>query len=344
MNLNFFNTDRGGRMAGCSLHDAFPDKKKQSSRHSARTEERRKTKGPALSFLKASDENQVLDPDRLFQTALPPAEKLGQGFPDQISRSLKEGFLAEPDEAMKEIANSLVNQHVDDVIGQKARSTLPDPKKLRVVDAVSSGDGEDIPSYFGKSDKEETSYGLLQGRGDDTEGYADYSSMKHDNPGYILQKDFMKQSETFSKTHALHTRRRKGRDVVFQGHGQGDREDTGPRASRPSLLHRRTGPQYNTYRPPAQHRPAYAIYGSNGIEGFENQEEEAEAEPYTNAKRTPGLSRSDRDVIMKKLDLLFARMEGFETIRNENTNTEITMFIICGLFLLFSLETLRKFQ
>ena len=344
MNLNFFNTDRGGRMAGCSLHDAFPDKKKQSSRHTARTEERRKTKGPALSFLKASDENQVLDPDRLFQTALPPAEKLGQGFPDQISRSLKEGFLAEgggDEEVTKEIANSLVNQHVDDVIGQKARSTLPDPKKLRLVDPVSSGDGEDIPSYFGKSDKEETSYGLLQGRGGDTEGYADYSSMKHDNPGYVLQKDFMKQSETFSKTHALHTSRRKGSDAVFQGHGQGDRKDTGPRASRPSLLHRRTGPQYNTYRPPAQHRPAYAIYGN---EGFETQEEAEAEEPYTNAKRSPGLSRSDRDVIMKKLDLLFARMEGFETIRNENTNTEITMFIICGLFLLFSLETLRKFQ
>jgi hypothetical protein len=56
------------------------------------------------------------------------------------------------------------------------------------------------------------------------------------------------------------------------------------------------------------------------------------------------MSNDDKILLQKKIDTLFARLESMECQSGENVNTEIALFILSGLFLLFGLETLRKFR
>lgn len=58
---------------------------------------------------------------------------------------------------------------------------------------------------------------------------------------------------------------------------------------------------------------------------------------------TSFLNSEDHSTMVKKLDLLFARLEDLESRENANGHIEVTMFILSGLFLLFGIETLRKF-
>ena len=143
-------------MSGCSLEDAFPDGGGRSSRISRKEERKRAEKcpGPALSFLKAQGQDEQ-DPDRL-SPPLPPVERLKGS----------EGF-----------TGNLVGQRVNDVIGQKARNTLPTARKEDV---------SPTPAYFGKS---------LESSPSVSEEFADFSSSVQDNPGYLLgpkpQTDFL---------------------------------------------------------------------------------------------------------------------------------------------------------
>jgi hypothetical protein len=52
----------------------------------------------------------------------------------------------------------------------------------------------------------------------------------------------------------------------------------------------------------------------------------------------------DQSSLQKKVDTLFARLETMEHEHTEFASTEIALFILSGLFLLFGLETLRKFR
>jgi hypothetical protein len=54
--------------------------------------------------------------------------------------------------------------------------------------------------------------------------------------------------------------------------------------------------------------------------------------------------RDDQELLHKKIDTLFARLESMECQNSEFASTEIALFILSGLFLLFGLETLRKFK
>jgi hypothetical protein len=55
-------------------------------------------------------------------------------------------------------------------------------------------------------------------------------------------------------------------------------------------------------------------------------------------------SKDEKETLLKKLDTLFARLEELETKRNEYAHAEVTLFILSGLFLLFSLDSMRKFR
>jgi len=46
----------------------------------------------------------------------------------------------------------------------------------------------------------------------------------------------------------------------------------------------------------------------------------------------------DHKVVSKKLDLLFSRLDDLESRRGENTQTEILLFVMSGLFVLFSMD------
>jgi len=58
---------------------------------------------------------------------------------------------------------------------------------------------------------------------------------------------------------------------------------------------------------------------------------------------TSFVGTEEHSTLVKKLDVLFARLEDLESRENANGHIEITMFILSGLFLLFGIETLRKF-
>ena len=53
-------------------------------------------------------------------------------------------------------------------------------------------------------------------------------------------------------------------------------------------------------------------------------------------------SNEEKTALLRKLDTLFARLDDIESKRNENSNAEITLFIVSGLILMFGLETVRK--
>jgi hypothetical protein len=66
--------------------------------------------------------------------------------------------------------------------------------------------------------------------------------------------------------------------------------------------------------------------------------------PATSSKSDDSFSKEEKETLLKKLDTLFARLEELETKRNEYAHAEVTLFILSGLFLMFSLETMRKFR
>ena len=51
---------------------------------------------------------------------------------------------------------------------------------------------------------------------------------------------------------------------------------------------------------------------------------------------------SEPSVLAKKIDLLFSRLDDLESRRGENTQTEILMFVMSGLFVLFSMDILTR--
>lgn len=51
---------------------------------------------------------------------------------------------------------------------------------------------------------------------------------------------------------------------------------------------------------------------------------------------------NDSTTIQKKLDTLFARLDDLETRRGENTQTEILLFVMSGLFVLFGMDIVTR--
>ena len=186
-------------MSGCSLQEAFPDTAKQSGQ-TARKEERAKAKrcaGPALTFLKAGDQESEFgskDPDRQHMTPLPPSEKMEgrqayvtkkaiEGYTKRGPSRVSEGFSNQDYGAIlvSEVgddAKNLMEQRIDDVIGQKSRKSLPRSASAasQLPDFENTQYGNPVPSYFGKGLSDPAS-----------EGWADYSTSMSDNPGYQIQ-------------------------------------------------------------------------------------------------------------------------------------------------------------
>ena len=50
----------------------------------------------------------------------------------------------------------------------------------------------------------------------------------------------------------------------------------------------------------------------------------------------------DQQLIQKKLDTLFARLDDLETRKGENTQTEILLFVMSGLFVIFGMDIISK--
>lgn len=62
----------------------------------------------------------------------------------------------------------------------------------------------------------------------------------------------------------------------------------------------------------------------------------------TYPKETTGPAREETQLIQRKLDTLFARLDDLESRKGENTQTEILLFVMSGLFLIFGMDIVTK--
>jgi len=263
-------------MAGCSLHEAFPDTAKQSGK-SARNEERRKAskcKGPALTFLKSLDS----DPDRYGESPpLPPAEQIRTSFGFKGKEGLTD-YEKDKKEDEKELVNNLIGQHVNDVIGGLPKQSDLTPRSTNA------------PTYFGKAAED---------------SFADFNSSLKDNPGYQLQgADFTKESG------------------FIQGLDKAAGSSTLPIPSVKDVWKPLTPSGANSsffeYLPPPG--------------GLHLQSQHS------------SFSKEEKDSLLKKLDTLFSRLEELESNHNDHAHTEVALFILSGLFLMFGIELVRKIR
>jgi hypothetical protein len=312
-------------MSGCSIDEAFPDTA-FSSGHVARKEERRKAKnckGPALSFLKAGGEGNIInnvhnttnyvgsqgnesqDPDRhgFKVKAIPESLQKGQesfsNYSDEYPSNKKwipKRTSAKEEKEDEEIQN-LIGQRVNDIIGDKSRKTLPraieasgelpDPKKDMF--------GNKTPSYFGKSL-------------DDS--FADFSSSLQDNPGYILTAGAGAGSQ--------------GADFLGSF---GSVAGLNAASGKPVLATPSVNNAWKPLTPSGAHSSFFELLPPPGGE----------------MPSSGGLfSREDRESFLRKLDTLFARLEALESRKNENGQMEVSLFILSGLFLIYGLDVIRR--
>lgn len=67
--------------------------------------------------------------------------------------------------------------------------------------------------------------------------------------------------------------------------------------------------------------------------------------PYpggTETSESTIFSREEKETLLKKLDTLFAKLDDLESKQNEYAHTEITLFVLSGLFLLYGLDAVKK--
>ena len=297
-------------MSGCSLQEAFPDTAKESGQI-ARKEERQKAKkcgGPALAFLKSIDDDQspLLDPDRQTQNRLPPAEKMEgrEGFQNKL---VKEGFVAQDSENLEYAPIKLGK------CDQEDREMIKNLTGQRVDDVIGEKSRKSLPrateSPAQTPDFKKTMYGdpvpSYFGKSSSDESFADYSSSMTDNPGYKVQGSMF--SPSISPSSGL------------------DKAAGSSQLPSPSIS--------DAWKPmtPSGVRTSYFEALPNTSEGESNG-------PYAS------FSKDEKHSLLQKLDTLFARLEDLESKRNEYAHVEVSLFILSGLFLMFGLETVRKFR
>jgi hypothetical protein len=179
------------------------------------------------------------------------------------------------------------------------------------VDDVIGKKGRVLPKATTASqltDPTRTSYGepvpSYFGKGDE-DGFADFNKALNDNRGYTVDgSDFMKGFG-----------------------GKGLDSATGGALPLPSLN--------DNWKP----------LSPSGVQSsFFNTYPSGEGNTQGRRGMDSSFSKDEKETLLKKLDTLFARLEELETKRNEYAHAEVTLFILSGLFLVFSLDSMRKFR
>jgi len=142
------------------------------------------------------------------------------------------------------------------------------------------------------------------GKNNDTDSFADFSKLAGDNPGYQLE----------------------GSDFMTAFSGKGvDKAAGGAGTSmEPASLE-------NVWKPLAPR-------------GLVPSAPTAPASSGLGYPHDPSFNNEEKQTLLRKLDVLFARLEELESKRNDYAHSEVALFILSGLFLMFGMETMRKFR
>ncbi len=274
-------------MEFCSIDDAFPDLGAQKT---ARKEERRKAKrckGPALTYLEPDTGLlPVTDPDR-------PAVKPMPEVPQMNSRTgLREhapvdASPAEPFSDMtgeyKQLLASLQSEKAPQPL-TSILNTMPKgvagPNKLEPPRI-------EVPSFFGAGEDDDDEV---------KEGFASYTNVIGDDPGYKLSPDF---GATFL--------------------GKGVNKASG--SSLPEV------PSNMFWKP---------LTGAGAKTSFYSRAD------LQMPKAQPPSAPGDVAEVLRKLDRIFTRLDDLESRKSENANTEVVMFVMTGLFVMFSMDLLVR--
>ena len=261
--------------AGCSLDDAFPDGMQKTPK--VDRGEKKKRKGPALSFLKGIGSDP--DPDRPF-AAVPMEE---EGFANQNANHKE--TLASQKESFTKQRVGFANQK-ESFANQKESFTNQDDPTVDIIGRGPPTDsyGHALSSYFGKS---ETDDSLSQ-----------FSPSVKDTTGYSL-------------------------NVEFPIPPKGTVSSMGPTAN-----------INDSWKPTT----SYPNRGGVETAYFKNMDRDQAQDSDINELK------QQHALLIRQIDMLFSRLEQMEHRRGEFAHTELALFILTGLFLMFGMDTVRKFK
>jgi len=288
-------------MEYCSIDDAFPPIgggpanpgcKDNKAGAVARKEERKKAKkckGPPLTFLEGSGDAPLTDPDRPALIPLPdtppmnPRTGLFQHAPvDAPQREPFEDMSPEPQE---ELAASFRSEQPMPEL-QAIYNKLP---ALQDIAGPNKPLKSKLPSYFGANYDDDAV----------EEGFASFTNIIGDDPGYRLSPDF---TSAFA---GKGVEKASGVDVL----------------PIPSVK--------NVWKPLTPSGASTAFFNKLPSPGGEIP-----------IGQVP--SSYEKEELFRKLDSIYARLDDLETRRGENAQTETLLFIMSGIFVLFSMDLLVK--
>jgi hypothetical protein len=297
-------------MSGCSLDEAFPEM--DTAGRAARKEERAKAKrcgGPALAFLKARDEeNSDPGPDP-FGSNLPKG-KTGSTFHVDPDRQAQKPL--PPPEKMNK-SEGFVSELLYKQESAKYTPKHKTTEDMQEEEIVSSLVGQRVNDVIGKMPRATTTA-------------AEIPALIPSIPSYFGKpsSDVDERFADFSKN----TNDNTGYQVLGAGYSTFGLKGLEKAAGSPTL----PIPSINdVWKPLTPTGSRSAFFDGLPAPGGEMRSGSA-------------FSKDEKELLLKKLDILFARLEELESKRNEYAHTEISLFILSGLFLMFGLESVRKMK
>ena len=257
-------------MEFCTLEDAFPDFKTKSTARGEEKKKAKRCKGPAQTYLTTQEVS--TDPDRPAQIKMPEVppvnEKTGLREHTPVDAPQAEPFLDSGSE-------------YDQLLSSLSAGTVAGPTKL--------AKGKP-PAFFGAGEDDDT-----------TEGFASFTDVIGDDPGYKLSPDF---TQTFSAKGAV---------------------KAGGLPTTAGLPTADVNTNIN-WKPLTSGGAKTAFYSR-----------------VTTRPSAPVVPSTDdsRD-LLKKMDKIFARLDDLENRKSENAQTEVVLFVMSGLFILFTMDLLVR--
>ena len=289
-------------MEYCSLSDAFPDFgdgpgspgcKGNKGAEIARKEEKKKAKrckGPPLTFLDPPGEGPVVDPDRPALRPMPEVPPLNS------ATGLREH--APVDAPQKEAFSDYTSPRPRGEIIASLHSEKADPSEMRVLNTMprqvagpNKQQKNKLPSYFGANFDDDAV----------EEGFASFTNIIGDDPGYRLSPDF---------------------GSAFDGKGA-DKASGSEVLPTPSVK--------NAWKPLTPGGARTAFFDSLPLPGGIIPVDQADQAPPYN-----------KEEFFKRLDSIYARLDDLEIRRSENAQSEVLLFIMSGLFVLFSMDLIVR--